>query len=90
MLVWELQASQDVALLFEHLYPLSACPASRVPAGLLGGQWLLHSVGCRMEPILMQLTQSLMAISSKTTFVCWGEGMGDGMGVNLKFKLEVK
>lgn len=38
----------------------------------------------------MQLTQSLMAISSKTTFVCWGEGMGDGMGVNLKFKLEVK
>lgn len=76
MLVCEHQASQDVALLLEHLYPFSACPASRVPAGLPGGQWLLGSVGCRMKPILMQLTQSLMAISSKKFFLCVGGGYG--------------
>lgn len=46
--------------------------------GLLGG--------CRIKPILMQLTHPLMAISSKKPF-CVGEGAGVGMGVKLKFKV---
>lgn len=42
--------------------------------------------GCRIKPILMQLIQSVMAVSSKKIF-CVGEGMGVGMGVKLKFKV---
>lgn len=46
----------------------------------------LHA-GCRIKPTLMQLTQSLIAISSKRKFFfVSGEDVGVRLGVNLKFK----
>jgi hypothetical protein len=40
----------------------------------------------------MQLTQSLMAISSKHLWGggLWGKGLGVGMGVNLKLKVKTR